>query len=86
MDVSGILRTLYLLRHAKSSWHIEVPGVLIRPLTEQRRDAVKEVSKSIAAENLGKILIIGPAVLRARESRSCEVPSEIPAMSPGALI
>ena len=58
---------------------------MIRPLTEQLRDAVKEVSNSIVAENLGEILIIGPAVLRTRESRSCEVPSEIPAMSPGAM-
>jgi phosphohistidine phosphatase len=62
------MRTLYLLRHAKSSWHDENLRDFDRPLKKRGRDAAELVGRLIAAENLGDVLVVSSPAVRARET------------------
>jgi phosphohistidine phosphatase len=62
------MRTLYLLRHAKSSWHDETLRDFDRPLKKRGRDAAELVGSLIAAENLGDVLVVSSPAVRARET------------------
>jgi phosphohistidine phosphatase len=68
LDVSSILRSLYLLRHAKSSWHMEASQDFHGPLTDQGLHVAREVGRLIAAENWGHILIVSSPVVKASET------------------
>jgi phosphohistidine phosphatase len=62
------MRTLYLLRHAKSSWRDDTLRDFDRPLKERGRDAAELVGRLIAAENLSDVLVVSSPAVRARET------------------
>jgi phosphohistidine phosphatase len=62
------MRTLYLLRHAKSSWKDLTLPDFDRPLKDRGRKAAKRIGKYLGAEKLnGPLVICSPAV-RTRET------------------
>ena len=67
------MRTLYLLRHAKSSWKDDSLRDFDRPLKGRGREAAEHIGKVLAAEQLfsaspsAPLVISSPAV-RARET------------------
>ena len=62
------MRTLYLLRHAKSSWKDVTLPDFDRPLKDRGRKAAKRIGKYLAAEKLSDPdVIVSPAV-RTRET------------------
>ena len=62
------MRSLYLLRHAKSSWHDTSARDFDRPLNERGRAAAERVGKLRAAEKPGNVLVVSSPALRARET------------------
>ncbi|HKR14074.1 MAG TPA: histidine phosphatase family protein [Pyrinomonadaceae bacterium] len=76
------MRTLYLLRHAKSSWKDDSLKDFDRPLKRRGRDAAEQIGKILAGEKLasgsgklalgsGKLtsfLVISSPAVRARET------------------
>jgi len=69
------MRTLYLLRHAKSSWKDDSLSDFDRPLKGRGRDAAEQMGKVLAEEKLasgaGKLkslLVISSPAVRARET------------------
>ena len=62
------MRTLYLLRHAKSSWKdLTVPD-FDRPLKDRGRKAAKRIGKYLAAEKLSDPLVACSPAVRTRET------------------
>ena len=62
------MRTLYLLRHAKSSWKdLTVPD-FDRPLKDRGRKAAKRIGKYLAAEKLNDPLVVCSPAVRTRET------------------
>ena len=62
------MRTLYLLRHAKSSWKdLTVPD-FDRPLKDRGRKAAKRIGKYLAAEKLNNPLVVCSPAMRTRET------------------
>ena len=62
------MRTLYLLRHAKSSWKdLSLPD-FDRPLKDRGRKAAKRIGKYLAAENLNGALVVCSTAVRTRET------------------
>jgi phosphohistidine phosphatase len=62
------MRTLYLLRHAKSSWKdVTVPD-FDRPLKDRGRKAAKRIGKYLRAEKLNDPLVICSPAVRTRET------------------
>jgi phosphohistidine phosphatase len=62
------MRTLYLLRHAKSSWSDSSLRDFDRPLNDRGRQSAELIGKQLAAEKLiDPLLICSPAV-RTRET------------------
>ena len=62
------MRTLYLLRHAKSSWSDSSLRDFDRPLNDRGRESAGLIGKQLAAEKLiDPLLICSPAV-RTRET------------------
>jgi len=62
------MRTLYLLRHAKSSWKDESLSDFERPLKRRGREAAQQIGERLAQEKLkNPVLICSPAV-RTRET------------------
>ncbi len=61
------MRTLYLLRHAKSSWSDASLRDFDRPLNKRGRDAAQLVGKRLASEKNISLVICSPAV-RTRET------------------
>ena len=62
------MRTLYLLRHAKSSWKDASLSDFERPLKRRGREAAQRIGERLAQEKLkNPVLICSPAV-RARET------------------
>jgi len=56
------MKTLYLLRHAKSSWTDGSLRDFDRPLNERGREAAELIGKRLAAEELiDPLLICSPA-------------------------
>jgi phosphohistidine phosphatase len=62
------MKTLYLLRHAKSSWHDETLRDFDRPLTRQGKVEAELIGKVLSSEKLNHVLVISSPALRARET------------------
>ena len=62
------MKTLLLLRHAKSSWADATLRDFDRPLNSRGRDAAERIGKHVAAQNLGPAVVICSPALRARET------------------
>ena len=61
-------RTLYLLRHAKSSWKNASLRDFDRPLKGRGRDAAKEIGKRLADEKPQPELVVCSPAARTRET------------------
>lgn len=62
------MRTLYLLRHAKSSWKdVSLPD-FDRPLKDRGRKAAKSIGKYLSAQNLNEALVVCSPAVRTRET------------------
>jgi phosphohistidine phosphatase len=62
------MRTLYLLRHAKSSWNDASLRDFDRPLKGRGRDAAKAVGERLASEKPDVSLVICSPAVRTRET------------------
>lgn len=62
------MKTLYLLRHAKSSWDDSSLRDFDRPLNERGRAAAPLIGKHLASENLIDPTLICSPALRTRET------------------
>jgi phosphohistidine phosphatase len=62
------MRTLYLLRHAKSSWKDETLRDFDRPLKGRGRRAAGQIGQVLAEEKLKSPLVISSPAVRARET------------------
>ncbi len=62
------MRTLYLLRHAKSSWGDSSLRDFDRPLNERGRESAEVIGKRLASENLNAPLVVCSPALRTRET------------------
>lgn len=62
------MRTLYLLRHAKSSWKDKTLRDFDRPLKGRGRRAAERIGQVLAEENLKSPLVISSPAVRARET------------------
>ena len=61
-------RTLYLLRHAKSSWKDDSLKDFDRPLKGRGRDAAQQMGKRLASEKLQDAVLICSPAARTRET------------------
>ena len=61
-------RTLYLLRHAKSSWKDASLRDFDRPLKGRGRDAAKQIGKRLASEKPLPTLVVCSPAARTRET------------------
>ena len=61
-------RTLYLLRHAKSSWKDASLRDFDRPLKGRGRDAAKQIGKRLADEKPQPVLVVCSPAVRTRET------------------
>jgi phosphohistidine phosphatase len=62
------MRTLYLLRHAKSSWKDDSLRDFDRPLKGRGREAAEQIGQVLGAEKLRTLLVISSPAVRARET------------------
>lgn len=62
------MKTLFLLRHAKSSWNDPGLGDFDRPLNDRGRKAAELVGKYIAKQNVNIDLVICSPAVRARQT------------------
>jgi phosphohistidine phosphatase len=62
------MRTLYLLRHAKSSWNDASLRDFDRPLNDCGREAAKQIGERLASEKLNEPLAICSPALRTRQT------------------
>ena len=62
------MRTLYLLRHAKSSWKDASLKDFDRPLKKRGRKAAKAVGEVLKAEKIDDLLVITSTAARADET------------------
>ena len=62
------MRTLYLLRHGKSSWSDASIRDFDRPLKDRGRKAAERVGKRLGAEKPKALLVICSPAVRARET------------------
>ena len=62
------MRTLYLLRHAKSSWNDASLRDFDRPLHDQGREAAERIGKRLASEKLNAPLVVCSPALRTRQT------------------
>jgi phosphohistidine phosphatase len=62
------MKTLYLLRHAKSSWSDASLRDFDRPLNDRGREAAQQIGKRLASEKLSAPLLICSPALRTRET------------------
>ena len=62
------MRTLYLLRHAKSSWKDETLRDFDRPLKRRGRRAAERMGQVFSGEKLKSPLVISSPAVRARET------------------
>lgn len=61
-------QTLYLLRHAKSSWKDASMRDFDRPLKGRGRDAAKQIGKRLASEKPQPVLVVCSPAARTRET------------------
>jgi phosphohistidine phosphatase len=69
------MRTLYLLRHAKSSWKDASLRDFDRPLKERGKEAAVVVGQRLAAEKLKHPLVLCSPAVRTRETASIALAS-----------
>jgi phosphohistidine phosphatase len=62
------MRTLYLLRHAKSSWKDVTLPDFDRPLKDRGRKAAKRIGRYLAAEKLKDPMVVCSPAVRTRET------------------
>ena len=62
------MRTLYLLRHAKSSWKDVTLPDFDRPLKDRGRKAAKRIGRYLAAEKLKDPIVVCSPAVRTRET------------------
>ncbi|HEU4508152.1 MAG TPA: histidine phosphatase family protein [Pyrinomonadaceae bacterium] len=62
------MKTLYLLRHAKSSWNDSSLRDFDRPLNERGKADAPVIGKHLASENLSHPLVICSPAVRTRET------------------
>lgn len=62
------MRTLYLLRHAKSSWKDATLPDFDRPLKDRGRKAAKRIGKYLTREKLSDPLVLCSPAVRTRET------------------
>jgi len=62
------MRTLYLLRHAKSSWKDDSIPDFDRPLKKRGREAAEMVGKTLGGEKLSSAVLISSPAQRTRET------------------
>ena len=62
------MRTLYLLRHAKSSWKDDSLRDFDRPLKRRGREAAEQIGQVLAAEKTRALFVISSPAARARET------------------
>ena len=62
------MKTLYLLRHAKSSWKDVSLRDFDRPLKDRGRKAAKQIGKHLAREKLSDPRVLCSPAVRARET------------------
>ena len=62
------MRTLYLLRHAKSSWKDASLKDFERPLKKRGKEAAKSIGEVLKAEKIDDLLVITSTAVRARET------------------
>jgi len=62
------MKTLYLLRHAKSSWKDDSLRDFDRPLKGRGRDAAEQMGQVLAEEKVKSPLVISSPAVRARET------------------
>lgn len=62
------MKTLYLLRHAKSSWNDTSLSDFDRPLKDRGRKAAKRIGRHLAREELRLPLMVCSPAVRARET------------------
>ena len=62
------MRTLYLLRHAKSSWKDVTLPDFDRPLKDRGRKAAKRIGKHLTREKLSEPLVVCSPAVRTRET------------------
>ena len=62
------MRTLYLLRHAKSSWKDVTLPDFDRPLKDRGRKAAKRIGKYLTREKLSDPLVVCSPAMRTRET------------------
>lgn len=62
------MRTLYLLRHAKSSWGDPALGDFERPLNVRGRSAARDIARHLKAAGIRPRLVLCSAALRTRET------------------
>lgn len=70
------MRTLYLLRHAKSSWKDDSLKDFDRPLKKRGREAAEQIGQFLAAEKVvssaGKAAALAPLVISSPAARARE--------------
>jgi phosphohistidine phosphatase len=62
------MRTLYLLRHAKSSWKDASLADFERPLKRRGREAAEQMGRFLASKKLGLSILISSPSVRTRET------------------
>ena len=62
------MKTLYLLRHGKSSWGTPTAGDFERPLKERGIEAARMMGRHMASSNLRPDLVLCSAATRARQT------------------
>lgn len=62
------MRTLFLLRHAKSSWKDQTLADFERPLNDRGRKAAELIGSFIAKQNVTIDLVISSPAVRARQT------------------
>jgi len=62
------MRTLYLLRHAKTSWNDASLRDFDRPLNDRGTEAAERIGKRLASEKLNAPLVVCSPALRTRQT------------------
>ena len=69
------MRTLYLLRHAKSSWDDAGLADRDRPLAPRGQRAAKAIAKHLGSEDISPALVLCSAARRTRETLDAIAPA-----------
>src|SRR5215203_1269828 len=62
------MKTLYILRHARSSWNDASLRDFDRPLNDRGREAAEHIGKRLASEKLNAPLVVCSPALRTRQT------------------